>query len=199
MDPRTRRRLPFLALCCFTASCAQLTININFSPAEIQKAAEKIESEIRQGQPAPPQPEKPQSFHRRYYFLPSFDLQEAFAEASVDLNVSTPGIRKKVESRKARYTELKPYLDSGALGEGKDGLIVLRALQGVSGAEKVKVNRLVQAENQDRQELFEEVAKANNIDRGNLGRVIRPFAEAIRGQMEKGQWYQEEDGSWKQR
>lgn len=199
MLTRPHRRLLILVFSCFAASCAQLTININFSPAQIKEAAEKIESEIRKSEPAPPQPDKPQSLQRRYYFIPTLDLQEALAEASVDLNVTTPAIRKKVESRKARYLELKPYLDKGVLGEGKDGLLAIRDLQGIAGPEKVKINRLLQGENQDRQELFEEIAKANNIEKGEISRILKPFVEAIRLQMEKGQWHQDEAGNWKQK
>ena len=199
-DPR--RQLPFLVLCCFLASCAQFNIYVTFPAETIQKAAEKIEEEVRQGKSVPAaseQPKQPQSRNRRYYFLPTLDFQSALAEAPVDLNVTTPGIRKKIESRQARYQMLKPYLDKGILGEGAKGMLAIRGLSGLSGRDKVTVNRLLKAENRDREDLVAELARANNFDPKMAAKIAKPFADAIRAKMEKGHWFQDDAGNWKQK
>jgi uncharacterized protein YdbL (DUF1318 family) len=196
-----RAKLPFFVLGFFLASCAQFNIYVTFPATEIQKAAEKIEEEVRQAKPSDnpsDKLDKPHSF-RRYYFLPTFDLQSAMAETTVDLTVTTPGIRKMIDSRKARYPELKPYLDKGIIGEGSDGMVVVRSLSGLSGADKVQVTRLVQAENGDRKELIREFARANNIDPKATASITKPFAEAAREKMETGHWYQDDAGNWKQK
>ncbi|MDA1143077.1 MAG: DUF1318 domain-containing protein [Planctomycetota bacterium] len=195
-----RTKLPFLVTCCFVASCANVTINVNFPPSEIQKAAERIEGEIRQGQPSPETDGKTHTFkHRRLYFLPTVDFQSALAEANVNLNITTPGIRKMVESRKERFPQLKPHLDNGTLGEGNEGLLVVRSLSGLGGKEKVMVQRLVSAENDDRTALVEEFARANGINPKTVSDIVDPFTKAIRAKLDKGQWYQDDDGSWKQK
>tara|TARA_B100001013_G_scaffold30411_1_gene16523 strand:- start:130 stop:726 length:597 start_codon:yes stop_codon:yes gene_type:complete len=191
-------KLPLLVGFCFLASCANVTINVNFPAAEIQKAAEKIEGEVRQGEPAP-EGGSPQSFKPGLQFLPTLDWQSAMAEVSVNLDITTPAVRKKVASRKARYPQLKPLLDKGVIGEGKDGLLAIRSLSGIAGVEKVKVSRLVKAENRDRQELFRELARANNISLKVRGVISGAFAKAIRSKMDKGQWYQDDAGKWNQK
>jgi len=197
MLSKPRSRLPFLVVFCFLASCAQFNIYVTFPASEIREAAEKIEEEVRQGQPAKPS-DKPTSQLRRYYFLPTLEFQSALAQA-VNLNLSTPGIRKKIESRKARYPELKAYLDKGVIGEGKEGLVVARDLSGLSGRDKVLVKRLIDAENKDREELIREFARANNIDPNAVAKVQAPFADAIREKMDAGHWYQDDAGNWKKK
>jgi len=192
-----RSRLPFLVVFCFLASCAQFNIYVTFPASEIREAAGKIEEEVREGQPADPSV-KPTSKRSRYYFLPTFELQSALAQA-VNLNVSTPKIRQKIESRKARYPKLKPYFKKGIIGEGKDGLVVARRLSGLSGKDKVLVKRLISAENKDREDLIREFARANNIDPKKNAKVQVPFAEAIRQKMSKGYWYQDDAGNWKKK
>ena len=195
-----KTKLPFLVLCCFIASCANVTINVNFPPSEIQEAAEKIEGEIRQGQPSPEPDGKEQTFkRRRFYFLPTVDFQSVLAETNVNLNITTPGIRKMIESRKARFPQLKLHLDKGTLGEGKKGLLIVRSLSGLGGKEKVMVNRLVSAENKDRTALVKEFARANGINPRKLSDIVGPFTKAIRAKVDKGHWYQDDDGSWKQK
>ncbi|MDP6110911.1 MAG: DUF1318 domain-containing protein [Planctomycetota bacterium] len=195
-----RTKLPLLVICCFVASCANVTINVNFPPSEIQKAAEKIEGEIRQGEPAPETDGNDQTFkRRRFYFLPSVDFQAVLAEANVNLNITTPGIRKMIESRKARYPQLKPHLDKGIVGEGNKGLLVVRSLSGLGGRDKVMVKRLVSAENNDRTALVKEFARANGINPKKLSDIVGPFTEAIRAKVDKGHWYQDDAGGWKQK
>ena len=61
------------------------------------------------------------------------------------------------------------------------------------------VQRLVSAENDDRTALVEEFARANGINPKTVSDIVDPFTKAIRAKLDKGQWYQDDDDSWKQK
>ena len=61
-----------------------------------------------------------------------------------------------------RADSLKPYLDRGSVGITNDGLLVLRSSEGLNLKEKADIARLIDAENNDRNSLYSEIAKANN-------------------------------------
>ena len=61
----------------------------------------------------------------------------------------------------ARYTQLKKYYDSGAIGLTRDGLIEVRDQNLVPLPERNIVRKLVAEENADRASLYREIATAN--------------------------------------
>jgi uncharacterized protein YdbL (DUF1318 family) len=182
-------------------SCVNIVIN--FPAAEVKEAARKIEKDIRSGETAP----APESTPRQEESLPprsewrrpaviSVGVAEAEA-AEVDLTVDSPTIRALTAARKGRYAQLKPHLDSGALGEGNNGLLIVPSAEGLDARARVQLNQLVSAENKDRRDLFAEFARVNRL--ADVGAVQTQFARAIRDEMASGQWYQDEGGQWAQK
>lgn len=193
-----KRSLHSLLLLTFVTAVSCVTINIYFPAEQVRGAADRIVDEVmgeraggnEPGRPAPP-PAKPQGRFLRI-------LGPATAVAAQDINVTTPEIRALREAMKERFAQLSPYLDSGHVGIALDGLLKVRSADGLNLKQRGETQRLVDAENQDRQRLYQEIARANGfLDRVDEVRGI--FADSWRDKAAKG-WYLEQDGGgWKQK
>ncbi|HEY7489987.1 MAG TPA: DUF1318 domain-containing protein, partial [Candidatus Tectomicrobia bacterium] len=123
----------------------------------------------------------------------------ATAQQQLNLNVSTPAIRRLVASRQQRYPHLVPWFTQGVLGENNRGLVEVRPSPDLSLQEKARATTLSAEENRDRQQLYAELAKANNIPPGRIAEVGSIFADVNRQQARAGWWIQAQDGTWKQK
>ena len=178
-----------------------VTINIYFPAEQLRGAADRIVDEVwgeratdtEPGQVTPPParpPAQPGTFLRI--------LGPATASAVQDIDVSTPEIRAIRETMKERSALLFPYLDAGQVGIGLDGLVKVRTTDGLVLKQRAEVQRLVDAENQDRRRLYLEIAQANGFP-DKAAEVQAIFAESWRDKAAKG-WYLEQDGGrWAQK
>ncbi|HEY5674862.1 MAG TPA: YdbL family protein [Malonomonas sp.] len=183
-----------LLLALTVASC--VTINIYFPAEEIRGAADKIVNEvwgeqIRNDEALPPVKKNPGS---GFYQL--FAPQTAFA--AQDINVSTPAIRAIKEAIKARADQLIGFLSSGNVGLSYDGLLKVRSTDGLNLKQKGQINQLVNAENQDRLRLYQEIAAANDLP-DKTAEIQAIFAESWRNQAQTGWYLEKPDGSWGQK
>ena len=78
---------------------------------------------------------------------------------------------------KARFGRMKPYYQKGIIEEGNNEYVNIKTTSGLGLKEKRDIKALVDAENNDRRQLYKEVAKALNIDPGQLNRVAEIFAK----------------------
>lgn len=179
---------------------ACVTVNIYFPAPEVREAAEKIVDETWGGSSAPAAAADPgpQSRLVSSIVLAALDLlSPASAEAAEpDINVSTPKIRAIKEAMTSRSAELKPYLASGSVGIGVDGMLVVRDAGTLELAAKAKVRRLVDAENKDRSALYKEIAAANNFAADRVGSIQKIFADTWIHKAESGWWVQSATGGW---
>lgn len=198
-----KRRFTFL-LCLLLVSC--VTINIYFPAAAVQKAADRIVEEVwgekvkkkkMEEKKEEKKEQSPQSFLEEFYrnhvsgvFVGVANAQEA------DINVTTPAIRALKASIKQRAAKLFPYLDRGNVGLTNDGLLAIRSTKGLSLKQRAELKRLVKAENADRNALYLEIAKANNISPDKVDEIKRIFAKSWIKEAKKGWWIQAPDGSW---
>lgn len=190
----------FLLLAVLAAvSC--VTINIYFPAEQVRGAADRIVDEVwgeratesTPDQPAPPPAKSP---GQPGSFLRIMTPDSAYAEQ--DINVSTPEIRAIRESMKDRSAQLFPYLDSGHVGIGLDGLLKVRTTEGLGLKPRADVQRLVEAENQDRRRLYLEIARANGFP-DKVDEVQAVFADSWIEKAAKG-WYLEQGvGGWRQK
>jgi uncharacterized protein len=191
------------------ATCARITVNVYFPAAEIRNAAQEIEGQVRQPEATPPEevppkapaaPQKPQSSDPG---RPPWTLHLAWGAAPViaqqqlNLNVSTPAIRSLIASRQQRYPNLVSLFTQGVLGENNRGLVEIRPSPDLSLQDKARATTLSTEENRDRQQLYAELAKANNIPPGRIAEVGSIFADVNRQQAQAGWWIQGQDGAWK--
>jgi uncharacterized protein len=176
----------------FVLAC--ITVNIYFPEATVKQAAAEIVDEIRKTDAEKKAPEalaalpQPQAG-------PSFSFVAA-AYAQEATNVSTPAIRALKESMKSRFPVLKPYFDAGNIGESNKGLLEVRDESGLALQAKAALRNAVKDENADRAKLYAEVAKALNIEAGQIEKIQKIFAEEWAKSAAAGWWVQSEAGAW---
>ncbi len=113
--------------------------------------------------------------------------------AMADIEVNTPGV-KAVEVRiQARHAQLLPYYASGAVGLNMDGTIVLRDIASVPLAARKHLNALVNAENQDRDALYAEIANANAHPEWQ-SEIRKAFAPRWIAHAQRGWWVMSDSG-----
>jgi uncharacterized protein YdbL (DUF1318 family) len=194
-----RAAFPFLALAVL-AAC--VTVNVYFPEAEVRDLSKQIEEEVRkqaaqQTGEAPPAPQPPPAPNPGTSML---DLLVGATPAMAQVpqpEITNPAIRKIIDSRAARYNELRRYLDQGVLGENNKGLVEVRNLEALTDLKaRADVQRLVKAENADRQELYKEIAAAKNVDLAQLPKIQETYAATLRQNAKAGDWIQQPDGNW---
>jgi uncharacterized protein len=195
----TMPKRTFVLAAFFISAC--VTVNIYFPAAAVERAAEQIVKETWGGPGEPAKtPPKPQSTNR---FSPMRAVSlnfigEAYAQEA-DINVSNPAIRALKDSIKQRSNAIKPYMDRGNIGIGQDGLLRIRSTDGLNLKERAEVQQLVEAENRDREALYAEIAKANNIPKENIPKIKSIFAKSWIEQAQPGWWIQDSQGNWKKK
>ena len=113
--------------------------------------------------------------------------------------ITNPAIRKIIQSRAGRVRELNRYKASGALGEDNRALVEVRQLDALPLQERAAVQKLVKAENADRERMFKEIAAATGTDLSHLPRIRTTYATTLRQKARQGDWIQMPDGSWRQK
>ena len=199
-------RMPAVFLIAFIiTSC--ITINIYFPAAAVEKAADRIVEEVwgdknkeKQKEEMESTPGEPQSLLKDTLRLFISVIGPAEAQAQEpDINVTTPAIRALKDSIQGRANDLIPYMNSGNAGLTNDGFLEVRSGEGLGLQDKARLNRLVQAENKDRDALYAEIAKANNFPPERIRDIKTIFAGSWAKNARPGWWIQGGDGSWKQK
>jgi len=175
-----------------TVSC--VTINIYFPAEELRGAADRIVDEVYGEKPGPA--EKVPVTPPGSSFLPRLGVSNAYA--AQDIDVSTPEIRALRADMKDRFDQLAPSLDSGHLGIDANGYLELRSTDGLGLKQRAEIKRLVDAENQDRKRLYQEIAKANGLP-DKVDEIEAIFSESWRDKATKGWYLQDAKGNWSQK
>jgi len=181
----------------FLFSC--LTINIYFPEAEVQKAAEEIVDEIRKEEEKKEKKDKDSQMMEMEQAMNSgggsFSLVSSLY-AQEETEVTTPKIRALQQSMKDRFPKLKPFFEKGNVGEGNDGFVKSRDESGLNLKDKAMLRNLVNDENNDRKNMYAEVARAKEIDASQIPRIQKIFAALWIKKAEAGWWIQKENGEW---
>ena len=194
----------FLLLLLSLTAC--VTINVYFPAAQAEAAAERIVEEIL-GEPKakdsmPDNEDKGASrmlldSSRLFVAIGGFFISDAHA-AQPDFSVNTPEIKRLEASMANRHAKLKKYYDKGAIGFDKNGLVAWQNQKAVSIKEKGALNSLLKSENNDRNSLYKAIAKANGHPEWEQ-QVRNVFAGKWAQKAQKGWWYQNSNGQWKQK
>lgn len=118
--------------------------------------------------------------------------------AGANLEVNTPAITSLKQSMQGRHIQLVNYYENGAVGFTKDGLLALRDANLVPLAKRQIVNGLISAENQDRNLLYREIARANKHPEWEK-EIRATFSQRWIKLAKIGWWYQDSGGSWAQK
>jgi len=195
---------------------ACVTVNIYFPAAAVGKAADQIVDEVwkeknkdngntKKDEPEPdkkpeyspvPKPTHESAVQNGIFFvILSLMPKEAYAEEAY-INVSTPTIRALKESIKNRTPLIFPYLNKGKVGIGNNGFLVIRSQKNLSLREVARMKQLVRDENSDREALYKEIARANNISMDRVADIQAIFAKSWIKKARPGWFVQGSDGSW---
>ncbi len=160
-----------------------ITVNIYFPEGEIRKTAEEIVNDVRGGE------KKEDIKDGSFSLFPKLYAQQ-------ETEVTTPKIRALKESMKARLAQLVPHFEAGRIGEANTGFLQVLNEEGLGLKDRAVFRKLVKDENQDRTDLYAEVAKATDVDSSQIERIQKIFAEYWISSARAGWMVQQADGSW---
>jgi hypothetical protein len=195
---------------------ACVTINVYFPAAAAQEAADRIVSKVYGMEPKsnkseppkqPTEPPKQPSGSDKDSLLPlpskwitplvNFIIPPVYAQQA-NLDVSSPAIQTLTTNMKKRHQQLLPHYNSGAIGLTNTALIVLHDAAKVPLKSRNDVKKWAAEENQDRLELYHEIAVVNGHPEWEAD-IRATFATRWIDRASEGWWYQDEKGKWKQR
>lgn len=195
------KTLLFLSALVVMASC--VTINVYFPSAEAERAAEKFVGEVlgeRNDEgflfnPLDPPDEIIYLAATSVldFFIPSAQAQQP------DFKINTPQINT-IKSRMAarQKQQLNAWFDSGAIGFTDDGLVTVRDRSAVSLSERRNLESVVADENRDRKAVYREIAVANGHPDWEQ-QIQQTWSEEWIRNARPGWYYQQSNGSWKQK
>lgn len=141
------------------------------------------------------------SIHYRFILLllgMMLVLVPLVGHAQANLEVNTPAIVNIKERMQSRHTQLVEYYNSGAIGLTKDGMITLRDANAVPLSRRQSVNTLISSENQDREALYREIARANDHPEWEP-KIRSTFGQRWIRMAKPGWWYQTDGNDWVQK
>lgn len=193
--------IPILAALVLSAC---VTINVYFPAAEAREAAREfvdgvIGAETGDGEPGSVLQE-PGGMAQAGGFHPLMLLGIGAAQAQTpDITMKTPAINAIRARMGQRFSsDLRAHFDSGALGFGSRGEIVVRDAGAIPLAARVAVNRAVADQNRDAAAVYREIAVANGHPEWEQ-QVRDVFARQWIESSRSGWWYQDRSGAWKQK
>jgi len=210
-----RRLLPLKIALASLLFAACVTINVYFPAAAADKAADQFINDVTGaaksssgGSTPPPQSNYVPSnqggepdvlvaaiANVLYALVPAANAQSAEAA----LNVSSPAVTRIKQSMAARFPELEKFFASGAVGLTKDGLVEVRDINAVALPDRATVKRLVTEDNNDRAQLYTEIARASNHPEWEAD-IKKSFANRwVATGAKPGWYYQDSSGAWKQK
>jgi len=194
------RKISVLSAVLLTAC---VTINIYFPAAAAEKAADEIIKDIQNIAPQKAEP-KPKAglsdWQVSLYRLLDRAINVAVSPAQAaeaDLAIDSAEIRQLRAAMEVRFASLQPLYAAGFIGIQADGLLAVRDIESVPLKDRNQVNKLVAAENADRQRLYQAIADANGHPDW-VAQIKSTFAGRWVGNAQAGWWYQS-SGSWKQK
>lgn len=174
---------------------ACVTINVYFPAGEVKDAADQvIEGVWKPGQDGTGGPGTGSLMLRIASATLALLVAPAQA-AEVNIDISSPAVKKIRDSMTARHSQLAPYYGSGAIGLTQDAMIDVRDLAAVPLPQRNTLRKLVSDENADRQALYREIARANGHAEWE-GDIRQVFAKRWINKKQPGWYYRGADGQW---
>jgi uncharacterized protein YdbL (DUF1318 family) len=201
---KSRFGLTFAAALVLTAC---VTINVYFPAAEAKEAAREFVEKVIDENPPAATPDTGDdgggmaASGPRFHFDPLMlvGISPAYAQGAPDINIRTPAIQAIQARMEARFNSiLRDAFNSGALGFGNDGMLVVRDAAKLALKDRVVVNNAVADDNRDRDAVYREIAVANGHAEWE-SQIRRVFAAQWIESAHAGWWYQDAGGSWKQK
>jgi uncharacterized protein len=186
---------------------ACVTINIYFPAAAAEKAADTIIQEIQKTAPEtkPEIKTEPKASLSTWQVAIYQGIDEVLnviispaQAAEADLNIDSPEIRKLRASMQNRFDSLTGFYQQGFIGIKQDGLLAVRDAGAIPLKDRNTVNKLVSAENADREALYRAIADANGHSDW-YEQIKSTFAARWISNAQPGWWYEVSSNNWKQK
>jgi hypothetical protein len=185
-------------------SCAVITVNIYFPEKDVKEAYKTLEKELMgtdqktdEKKPAG----KPESSIRFEFIASAYAQESGLAEKIADMVKRMPDVVNAYKEMGARISDIDRLRDSGVVGEGNGGLLVIR-----EGKLSPADQKLSDLENENRKTVMKGMAKAiirlnkQPENEANLKQVtpqaVEQFASIRRDAAKKGWWIQDSSGNW---
>jgi uncharacterized protein YdbL (DUF1318 family) len=200
-----KRKFSFVSIALFfILSCAVITVNIYFPEKDVREAYKVLEKEL-MGTDEKTDENKPESKPEssiNFELIPSAYAQESELADKISETVKKmPEVVNAYKEMGDRLGDIDRIRDSGAVGEGNKGLLVIR-----EGTLIPADKKLVDMENENRKTVMKGMAKAiiriNRVkeNEANLNQVmpqaVEQFASIRRDSAKKGWWIQDPNGNW---
>ncbi len=197
-------KLIAVALFFIIVSCAVITVNIYFPEKDVKEAYKTLEKELMGTDKKPDEKKsegKPESSIKFELFASAYAQEAGVADKISETVKKMPDVVNAYKEMGARITDIDRLRDSGVVGEGKDGLLVVR-----EGTLNETDKKIVDKENENRRTVMKGMAKAiiriNRVpeNEANLNQVmpqaVEQFASIRRDSAKKGWWVQDVNGNW---
>jgi len=188
-------------------SCAIITVNIYFPEKDVREAYKELEKELMtpggQGKEPKTKPEgKPESSSRFELIASAYAQESGMADNIAQIVKRMPEVVNAYKEMGARLGNSDRLRDSGAVGEGNNGMLVVRDEKLMTPESR----SLVTIENENRRTVMNGMARAiiriNRVPENdqNLKQVqpqaVEQFAGLRRDSAKKGWWIQDPNGNW---
>ena len=183
---------------CFLLSAACVTVNIYFPAEAVRRAADEIVDDVYKSDDATSLPVMLTTAWAEFHpgaMLSSLFVETALAQ-DVDININTPAISAIRSSLEARAPLLRPFYAGGNIGITNRGYLEIRSMTGLDIKSQADLKGLVDADNNDRRNLYYEIAVANSFGSEAVPQIETLFADSWRTKASPGWVIQNNDGSW---
>jgi hypothetical protein len=198
-------RAVLFGFACVIASCAVITVNIYFPEKDVKEAYRVLEKELMETDKKMEEEKKPGGTPEssiKFDFVQSAYAQEpGLSDKIAEAVKKMPDVVNAYKEMGARIADTDRLRDSGAVGEGSNGLLVERE-KGLSPADK----KILDGENENRRTVINGMTRAIiRINRqpetpDNMKQVLpqatKQFASIRRDSAKRGWWMQDESGNW---
>jgi hypothetical protein len=192
-----------------SVSCAVITVNIYFPEKDVKEAYKTLEEELmtpgKPGQEQEPKtkPDVKDESSIRFEVVASAYAQEAgLAEKIAQIIRNMPDVVNAYREIGARLPQIDKLRDSGAVGEGNNGMLVVRDEKLLAPDSR----NLMNTHNENRKTIINGMARAiiriNRVPENEqnlrqvLPQAVEQFAAVRRDAAKKGWWIQDQYGNW---
>ena len=193
------------ALFFMMVSCAIITVNIYFPEKDVKEAYKTLEEELMSPDEQKTDEQKPDTKPEssiQFEFVSSAYAQEEDLSGKItEIVKKMPDVVNAYKEMGARIADTDRLRDSGIVGEGNNGLLVVR-----EGVLIPFDQKIVEMENEDRKTVMKGMAKAvirinrqpDNEENMNqvLPQAVEQFAAVRRDSAKTGWWIQDPSGNW---
>jgi Protein of unknown function (DUF1318) len=203
-----KKRITLVLGIFFLVSCAIITVNIYFPEKDVKEAYKELEKELmtpgkgKEEQPKSEPAAKPESIMPFDLVASAYAQEPGMADNIAQIVKKMPDVVNAYRDMGSRLPQIDRLRDSGAVGEGNNGLLVVRDEKLVAPADR----QTVTMENQNRSTVINGMTRAiiriNRVPENeqNLRQVMpqaaQQFAALRRDSAKKGWWIQDPAGNW---